>query len=69
MVERDWYQRYWLDEDPVCVQAPLLRTWTGRVAKRILRMFRPMRNGGSASVDAADDGVVNPTRPAAPQSI
>ena len=69
LVQRDWYQRYWLDEDPGCLQAPLLRARIGMAAKRILRMFRPMRNGGSASVDAADDGVVNPTRPAAPQSI
>ena len=69
LVERDWYQRYWLDEDPGCVQASLRRAWIGSAAKRILRMFHPMRNGGSASVDAADDGVVNLTQPAAPQSI
>jgi hypothetical protein len=52
-VDRDWYQRYWLDEDPGCVQASLRRAWIGRAARRILRMFRPMRNSGSASVDAA----------------
>ena len=52
-VDRDWYQRYWLDEDPGCVQASLRRAWIGRAAKRILRMFRPMRNSGSGSVDAA----------------
>ena len=69
LVQRDWYQRYWLDEGPGCVQEPLLRARIGIAAKRILRMFRPMRNGRSASVDAADDGVVNPTQPAAPQSI
>ena len=51
--ERDWYQRYWLDEGPRRVQAPLLRARIGMAAKRILRMFRPRRNGGSASVDAA----------------
>lgn len=53
LVQRDWYQRYWLDEGPGCVQAPLLRARIGMAAKRILSMFRPMRNGGSASVDAA----------------
>jgi hypothetical protein len=53
LVQRDWYQRYWLDEGPGCVQEPLLQARIGMAAKRILRMFRPMRNGRSASVDAA----------------
>lgn len=53
MIQRDWYQRYWLDEGPGCVQAPPLRARIGMAAKRILRRFRSMRNGGSASVDAA----------------
>ena len=66
-IDPNWYQRYWVEEHPR--RAPLLRARIGMAAKRILRMFRPMRNGGSASVDAADDGVVNPTQPAAPQSI
>ena len=51
-VDRNWYQRYWLDEGSGSVQTPLLRALIGIVGKRILRMFRPMRNGASASVDA-----------------
>jgi|tagenome__1003787_1003787.scaffolds.fasta_scaffold20486524_3 hypothetical protein len=51
-VDPNWYQRYWLDEHPGSVQAPLLQALIGIAAKRILRLFRPMRNGGSASVDA-----------------
>ena len=46
-VDPNWYQRYWLDEHSGSVQALI-----GIAAKRILRLFRPMRNGGSASVDA-----------------
>ena len=49
LVDRNWYQRYWLDESSGCVQAPLLRALIGIAGKRILRMFRPMRNDGSAS--------------------
>jgi hypothetical protein len=52
-VDPDWYQRYWLDEDPGCVQASLRRARIGKAAKRILRMFRPMGNSRSASVAAA----------------
>jgi hypothetical protein len=33
LVQRDWYQRYWLDEGPGCVQAPLLRARIGIAAK------------------------------------
>jgi len=49
LVDRNWYQRYWLDESSGSVQAPLLRALIGIAGKRILRMFRPMRNDGSAS--------------------
>ena len=52
LVDRNWYQRYWLDESSRRVQAPLLRALIGIAGKRILRMFRPMRNGTSASVHA-----------------
>ena len=51
-VDRNWYQRYWLDEGSGSVQTPLLRALIGIVGKRILRMFRRMRNDGSASFDA-----------------
>ena len=46
-VDPNWYQRYWLEEHPGSAQALI-----GIAAKRILRLFRPMRNGGTASVDA-----------------
>jgi hypothetical protein len=49
LVDRNWYQRYWLDESPGSVQAPPLRGLIGITGQRILRMFRPMRNDGSAS--------------------
>jgi hypothetical protein len=49
--DRNWYQRYWWDEGPGSVQAPLLRALTRIAAKRVLRLFRPTRNGGSASID------------------
>ena len=52
LVDRNWYQRYWWGESSDSVQAPLLRALIGIAGKRILCMFRPMRNGGSASVDA-----------------
>jgi hypothetical protein len=47
-IDPNWYQRYWLDEHPGSVQAPLLQALIGIAAKRILRLFGPMRNGGSA---------------------
>jgi hypothetical protein len=48
-VDRNWYQRYWLDERSDSGQARLLRGLIGIAGKRILRMFRPIRNDGSAS--------------------
>jgi len=51
-IDRNWYQRYWWDEGPGSVQPPLMRALVGIAGKRILRMFRPMRNGTSASVHA-----------------
>ena len=45
-VDPNWYQRYWLEEHPGSVQALI------GIAKRILRLFRPVRIGGSASVHA-----------------
>jgi hypothetical protein len=49
LVDRNWYHRYWLDESSGSVQAPPLRALIGIAGKRILRMFRPMRNDGNAS--------------------
>jgi len=51
-VDPNWYRRYWLDERLVSVQAPVQAPLLQIAAKRILGLFRPMRNGGSASVDA-----------------
>jgi len=56
MVDRNWYERYWLDEPSGSVQAPPLRALIGIAEKHLLRIFRPMQNGGSASANV-DAGV------------
>ena len=67
-VDPNWYQRYWWEERSGRGQAPRLRALIGIAAKRILRMFRPMRNDGraSASADAGAAIVVRRHRSATP---
>ena len=63
-VDPNWYQRYWLEEHPGSMQARI-----GIAAKRIVRLFRPLRNSGSASVDAASAIVTRPHRSVMPWSL
>ena len=57
-VDRNWYQRYWLEEH--AGRAPQLQALIG-----IVGLFRSMRNGVSASVDAG----VPSSREVKPQSV